>query len=124
MSDKVIFKWRDVEQKSFDDIKRIVVHDNLLAYPYFNEQFYIESDASSLPARSGNKPICQNYWLLHPETNCFTKRYTVTEKEWLCMVETLKEIRKILLGQGLKRFISQKISPVKCLILTAHYGGE
>ena len=35
-SDKVKFKWTAVEQKSFNDIKRIVACVTLLAYPYFN----------------------------------------------------------------------------------------
>ena len=30
------FKCSDVEQKSFDDIKRAVTHGTLLAYPDFN----------------------------------------------------------------------------------------
>ena len=35
-SNRVNFKWTDVEQKEFDDIKCAVAHENLLAYPYFN----------------------------------------------------------------------------------------
>ena len=36
-SNKVKFKWTDVEQKGFDDIKRDVAHDTLLPYPDFNK---------------------------------------------------------------------------------------
>ena len=32
------FKWTDVEQKAFDEIKQIFAHDTLLAYPDFNEK--------------------------------------------------------------------------------------
>ena len=35
-----------MEQKMFDDIKRAVVHDNLLAYQDFNKRFYIHANAS------------------------------------------------------------------------------
>ena len=35
-----------MEQKAFDDIKRTVAHDNLLAYPDFNKHFDIHTDAS------------------------------------------------------------------------------
>ena len=45
-SPKVKFKWNDVEQKLFDDIKCTVYHENLLAYPDFNKRFYIHTDSS------------------------------------------------------------------------------
>ena len=36
-SEKGTFKWKNVEQKEFDDIKHVVDHNTLLAYPYFNK---------------------------------------------------------------------------------------
>ena len=45
-SDKVMFIQTDVEHKSFDDIKRIVVRYTLLVYPYFKKCFDIHTDAS------------------------------------------------------------------------------
>ena len=47
-SRKVKFKWTDVEQKPFGEIKWIFTHDILLIYPYFNERFYIHTDYSEL----------------------------------------------------------------------------
>ena len=44
-SNKETFKWKDVEQKVFDDTKHIVACDTLLAYLYFNKQFDIHMDA-------------------------------------------------------------------------------
>ena len=44
-SNKVNFKWNNVEQKYFDNIKCAVVQDTLLAYPDFNECFDIHTDA-------------------------------------------------------------------------------
>ena len=46
-SPKVKFKWNDVEQKVFDEIKRTVAHNTLLAYPYFNKRLDIQTDASN-----------------------------------------------------------------------------
>ena len=40
-SHKVKFKWDDLEQKAFDDIKRDVSQDTLLEYPDFNRRFDI-----------------------------------------------------------------------------------
>ena len=45
MSHKVNCKWTEVEQKAFDDIKRAVSQDTLLAYPDFNKRFDIYADA-------------------------------------------------------------------------------
>ena len=45
-SSKVKFKWTKIEQDAFDKIKRIVSCDTLIAYPDFNEEFKINTDAS------------------------------------------------------------------------------
>ena len=44
-SNKVKFKWTDLEQKVFEDIKPAISQDTLLAYPDFNQRFGIHSDA-------------------------------------------------------------------------------
>ena len=44
--DKVTFRWIDIDHKSFEEIKRMVARDALLAYPYFNKRFYIHADDS------------------------------------------------------------------------------
>ena len=43
-SPKVKFKWNNVEQKTFDDIKCDVSHDTLLAYWYFDKIFDIHTE--------------------------------------------------------------------------------
>ena len=48
MSSKVTFKWTDIEQDTFDEIKRIVAYDTLLHYQDFNEEFKIHTDARDL----------------------------------------------------------------------------
>ena len=98
-SHKVKFKWTDLEQKVFDEIKRAVYQDNLLEYTYFNRSFDIHSDASDQQLGSAisqkSKPIA----LYSRKTTGPQTRYTVTENEFLIIVETLKEFRTILLGQ-------------------------
>ena len=37
-------KWTQVKQDAFDKIKRIVAHNTLSTYPYFNEEFKIHAD--------------------------------------------------------------------------------
>ena len=47
MSHKVRFKWTDLEQKVFDEIKYAVSQETLLEYPDFNRHFDIHTDVSN-----------------------------------------------------------------------------
>ena len=42
---KQIFEWTQVEQDSFDKVKRIVACDTFPSYPDFNETFKVHTDA-------------------------------------------------------------------------------
>ena len=44
-SDKVKFKWNNIEQDAFQEIERIVACDTLLVYPDFIEEFKIHTNA-------------------------------------------------------------------------------
>ena len=46
-SQKVTFKWIDVEKKAFYDIKHDVFFNTFLSYPSFNRQFGIHTDDSN-----------------------------------------------------------------------------
>ena len=93
------WSWGPEQQKSFKDMKKIISKEVLLAYPDFNEEFVIHTDAShtqlgAVISQKG-KPIAFYSRKLKPEQT----RYTTTERELLSIVETLKEFRNILLGQ-------------------------
>ena len=45
MSNKVKFKWIKIKQYAFDEIKRILARDTLLAYPYLMNNLIIHTDA-------------------------------------------------------------------------------
>ena len=90
-----------MEHKQFDDIKRAVAQDTLLAYPDFNTCFDIHTDARNYQLGA---VIIQNGIPIALYSHKMTgsqKRYTVTEKEWFSIVETLKEFYTILLDQQL-----------------------
>ena len=98
-SKTVKWKWGETESKAFNDMKRVISAETLLAYPDFNDEFVIHTDAShtqlgAVIAQKG-KPIAFYSRKLKPEQT----RYTTTERELLSIVETLKEFRNILLGQ-------------------------
>jgi hypothetical protein len=98
-SKTVKWKWTEEHQTAFDDMKKIIAKEVLLAYPNFDEEFVIHTDAShtqlgAVISQNG-RPIAFYSRKLKPEQT----RYTTTERELLSIVETLKEFRNMLLGQ-------------------------
>ena len=86
----VKFKCTDMEKRAFDEIKRTVAHETLLAYPDFNKLFdvhkYISGNQLGLVIIQNGKPIAfySRKW-----TKTKT-RYTVIGKELLGIVKTVK----------------------------------
>jgi hypothetical protein len=102
------WQWTAVHQKAFDDMKRIMARETLLAYPNFNLPFDIHTDAShhqlgAVISQNG-RPVAFYSRKLNPAQS----RYTTTERELLSIVETLKEFRNILLGQQIKIYTDHK----------------
>ena len=94
--------WTDTEQQAFKEMKHIMSHETLLAYPNFNKSFIIHTDAShaqlGMVISQDNRPFAFYSWKLNPAQT----RYTVTEHELLFIVETLKEFWNILLGHHIQ----------------------
>ena len=84
------FKWSKIEQDTFEDIKRIVDHNNLLAYLYFNEEFKVHTDASDLQLGAVIIHKCKHIAFYGRKITDAPKNYTATEKELLIILETLK----------------------------------
>ena len=40
------FEWTEKEQKAFEDTKRMIQKETMLAYPKFGETFHVYADAS------------------------------------------------------------------------------
>ena len=85
-----------------------MARDALLTYPYLNEIFKIYTDARSFQLGAF---ISQKY---KPIAFCSRKltyaqqRYTVTDRELLSIVETLKEFRTIISGRKLRIYTDNK----------------
>ena len=98
----VPWKWSEKHQNAFDEMKRVITRETLLAYPNFNEAFDIHTDASHYQLGAcisqNGKPIAFYSRKLNPAQT----RYTTTERELLSIVEVLKEFRNILLGQQIR----------------------
>ena len=102
------WQWGPQQEAAFKMAKKIIAREVMLAYPDFNKPFVIHADAShyqlgSVMSQDG-KPIAFYSRKLNPAQT----RYTTTERELLSIVETLKEYRKILLGQEIEVFTDHK----------------
>ena len=98
-SNKVPFKWTNVEEEAFHKLKLAISKETMLNYPNFSKVFEIHTDASdkqlgAVIAQEG-KPIA----FYSRRLTSAQEKYTTTERELLVIVETLKEFRNILLGQ-------------------------
>ena len=94
--------------RCIQQINWILVRDTLLTYPGFYETFKMHTDASAFQLGAviiqKGKPTI----LYSREFTDAQQRYTVTEREILSIVETLKEFRIILIGQKLLIYTDHK----------------
>jgi RNase H-like domain found in reverse transcriptase len=99
------WQWGKEQQDSFDFMKKNIAQEVQLSYPDFNKSFDINTDASDIQlgaaviAQEG-RPIA----FYSRKLQSAQKRYTMTEREFLAIVETLKEFQNILLGQKITIF--------------------
>ncbi len=95
------WRWEQVHQDAFEEIKKVIARDVILAYPNFGEEFTIFTDASTRQLggviTQNNRPIA----FFSRKLNTAQQKYTVTELELLSIVELLKEFKGMLLGQKL-----------------------
>ena len=100
-SKKAKWRWTDVHQAAFTEVKRVIARETILAYPDFDKPFDIHTDASQIQLGAvisqEKKPVAFYSRKLTPTQT----QYTTTEKELLSIVETLKEFRTILMCQQL-----------------------
>ena len=102
------FKWTQVEQDDFDEIKRNVASDTLLTYPDFNETFKIRTNASAFQLGAVIIQKGKHIAFYSIKLTGATTWYTVTERERLITVETINYFRRILLGQKLQIYTDHK----------------
>ena len=97
-----------MHQAAFDKMKRIVSQEVTLTYPDFNQPFLICTDASDYQLGSVITKNCKALAFYSRKLNKSQKNYTVTEKELLSIVETLKEFRGILLGHKIQIYTDHR----------------
>jgi hypothetical protein len=99
MSKDVPWKWGEEQQQAFEEVKRVVAKETLLAFPQFDKPFHVYMNASKhrlgAVIMQEGKPLA----FYSRRLKSAHKNYTTGEKELLSKVETLKEFRNTLLGQ-------------------------
>ena len=107
-SKTVKWQWGDTERKAFNNMKKIICREVMLAFPDFSKPFVIHTDASHTQLGAvisqDDKPIA----FYSRKLNDAQTRYTTTERELLSIVETLKEFRNILLGYPIVVYTDHK----------------
>ena len=94
---------------------RIVARDTLLTYPYLNETFNIHTHASAFQLGAVISHKYKHITFYNRKLAGAQQRYTITERELLIIVETLKEFRTVLLGPKLRIYTDHK--DIICKIL-------
>jgi transposase InsO family protein len=98
---KAKFEWKKEQQAAFDEMKRVISKETLLAFPNFKKKFHIYTDASNYQLGAvimqDDRPLA----FYSRKMNTAQQRYTTGEQELLSIVEVLKEFRNILLGQDI-----------------------
>ena len=98
------FEWTAQCEEAFNRLKSLLSTYPILAYPNYNEPFFLETDASNIglgcvlsqvdPKTNKLRPISYASRLLNkPETN-----YSTTDKEALAIVWGLKKYRYVIYG--------------------------
>ena len=77
-----------------------------LAYPDFNAPFEIHTDALKLQIHAVISQKGEPITFYSRKMNSAQQSYTMTEKELLSIVSTLKEFRNILLGNQITVYLA------------------
>lgn len=99
----VIFKWTDLCQEAFDELKKILTTEPLLQYPDFTRTFNLTCDASNyaIGCVLSQGPIGTDPPIAYASRtlNRAELNYNTTEKELCAIVWGVKQFRPYLFGQ-------------------------
>ena len=106
-------------QKAFDEMKRLVSREVLLAYPRFDQPFEVYTDASKYQLGS---VIVQNNCPLDfysRKLSTAQQKYTTREQELLSIFETLNEFKNILFGYRIIVYTDHKNLTHETLLMSS-----
>ena len=98
------FLWTSTMQRAFNEMKKVIAQETLLAFPDYDKPFQIYTDARKYQLgaviQQEGKPLAY----FSRKLNKTQMRYTTEERELLIIVETLKEFKGMLLGYPIEFF--------------------
>lgn len=115
---KTVFEWTDEHQKAFDVLKRQLVQAPVLAYPDFDKEFEIYTDASGVGI--GGVLVQRNEDRMHPiafasrQLNRHERNYSTSEREMLAIVWSAKHFKPYIYGRHTRFFTDHK--PLSTLV--------
>ncbi len=111
--------WSEKFQQAFDQMKKLVGRETLLAYPRFDQPFTVYTDASDYQLGAvilqNDRPLAY----FSRKLNRAQCNYTTREKELLSIVETLKEFKNILFGYKIKVYTDHKNIVHETLVMSS-----
>lgn len=97
------FVWSHLTQSSFEKLKKALTEDVILAFPNFEEIFYITSDASDFAYGSvlsqGDLPNDRPIQFFSKTMNDAQRKYSAIHKELLSIVEGIRTFRPYVYGR-------------------------
>jgi RNase H-like domain found in reverse transcriptase len=101
--------WSAECERSLATVKQTLGKNIVLTFPDFKKPFEIYTDASKVQLGAVIKQEGKPLAFYSRKLSDAQTRYTVTELEFLSIVETLQEYRTILLGPIIKVYKDHKI---------------
>lgn len=112
------FTWSEEHQKAFDSLKQQLVQAPVLAYPEFDKEFEIYTDASGVGI--GGVLVQRKNDRLHPiafasrQLNRHERNYSTSEREMLAIVWASKHFKPYIYDRHTKFFTDHK--PLSILV--------
>jgi hypothetical protein len=106
--DRGTFQWKTTSMKSFQDLKKKVTGQPVLALPYFNKVFQIDCDASGtkigVVLSQEGRPIT----FFSEKLNEAKNKYSFYDHEFYAIIQALKKMRHYFLPKEFVLFIDNK----------------
>ncbi len=117
------FRWDNLQQRSFKDIKEAFRKAVALSQPDFTQRFYIDVDCSNIAAgavlyQSGRPPIC----FASRKLSATERRYSTTDREFLALNWAVKRFRPYVYGTEFTVFCDHK--PLLTLVKSKAHNGR
>ena len=122
-----VFEWNLYFHSSFDMLKAKMASTPILVFPYWNKEFHVHVDASSVAlgvvlVQLGNDDLDHSISFASQKLSFTKKNYTTTECKGIAMVYALQKFRHYLLGGHFKMFTDH--STLKYLVNKPVLGGK